>query len=75
MAPADKSPAAIKWNTRQRFQYIELMAFYTGVVSRSDIARTFGISDAAATKDLKRSCACTLCMALQFIKYLLKCTV
>ncbi len=53
MATADKTPADIKWNTRQRFQYIELMAFYTGVVTRSDVARTFGISDAAATKDLK----------------------
>jgi len=29
------------------------MAYYTGVVTRSDIAKTFGISDAAATKDLK----------------------
>jgi hypothetical protein len=53
MASAEKTPADIKWNTRQRFQYIELMAFYTGVVTRSDVARTFGISDAAATKDLK----------------------
>ncbi|MCW8983098.1 MAG: WYL domain-containing protein [Gammaproteobacteria bacterium] len=29
------------------------MAYYTGVVSRSNVAKTFGISDAAATKDLK----------------------
>ncbi len=43
----------IKWATRQRLQYIELMAYYTGVVARSDVARAFGISDAAATKDLK----------------------
>ena len=43
----------IKWATRQRLQYIELIAFYTGVVTRSSIARAFGISDAAATKDLK----------------------
>ena len=43
----------IKWATRQRLQYIELMAYYTGVVTRSDVARAFGISDAAATKDLK----------------------
>lgn len=42
----------LKWNTRQRLQYIEIMAFYTGVVSRGDVARAFGISDAAATKDL-----------------------
>jgi WYL domain len=43
----------IKWATRQRLQYIELRAFYTGVVTRSDVARAFAISDAAATKDLK----------------------
>jgi len=43
----------IKWGTRQRLQYIEVMAYYTGVVTRSDVARAFGISDAAATKDLK----------------------
>ncbi|TNG02964.1 MAG: WYL domain-containing protein [Gammaproteobacteria bacterium] len=43
----------IKWNTRQRFQYIELMAYYTGVISRSDLTKTFGLSDAAATKNLK----------------------
>ncbi len=34
-------------------QYIELMAYYTGVIARSDLTRAFGISDAAATKDLK----------------------
>ena len=43
----------IKWATRQRLQYIELMAYYTGIVTRSDIVRAFAISDAAATKDLK----------------------
>ena len=43
----------IKWATRQRLQYIELMAYYTGVVTRSEVAKAFGISDAAATKDLK----------------------
>ena len=43
----------IKWATRQRLQYIELMAYYTGIVTRSDVARAFGLSDAAATKDLK----------------------
>ena len=42
----------LKWANRQRLQYIEIMAFYTGVVSRSDVARTFGLSDAAATKDI-----------------------
>ena len=44
----------IKRGTRQRLQYIEVMAYYTGVVSRSDLTRTFGISDAAATKTLKQ---------------------
>ena len=43
----------IKWATRRRLQYIELMAYYAGVITRSDVARAFGISDAAATKDLK----------------------
>lgn len=53
MASLDKPLAEIKWSTRQRLQYIEIMAFYTGVVTRSDVAKAFGISDAAATKDLK----------------------
>ena len=44
----------LKWNTRQRLAYIETRAYYTGVVSRSDVARTFAISDPAATKDLKQ---------------------
>ncbi len=42
----------MKWSTRQRLQYIEIMAFYCGVVTRNDVVRAFGISDAAATKDL-----------------------
>ncbi len=42
----------MKWSTRQRLQYIEVMAFYCGVVTRNDVAKAFGISDAAATKDL-----------------------
>jgi hypothetical protein len=46
-------PAEIKWATRQRLQFIEIMAYYTGLISRSTLARAFGISDAAATKDLK----------------------
>ena len=53
MIPPKTMLNEIKWATRQRLQYIELMAFYTGVVTRSDIAKAFGISDAAATKDLK----------------------
>jgi hypothetical protein len=53
MFSADTVTSQIKWNTRQRMQYIEIMAYYTGVVTRTNVARTFGISDAAATKDLK----------------------
>lgn len=53
MDKSEKMLMDIKWATRQRLQYIEIMAFYTGVVTRSDVARAFGISDAAATKDLK----------------------
>lgn len=44
----------LKWNTRQRLAYIEVRAYYTGIVSRSDVARTFAMSDPAATKDLKQ---------------------
>ena len=53
MALSDKYFKDIKWATRQRLQYIEVMAYYAGVVTRSEVARAFGISDAAATKDLK----------------------
>ena len=53
MASTFKTASDIKRNTRQRLQYIEIMAFYTGVVTRSDVAKSFGISDPAATKDLK----------------------
>ena len=49
----DQSVNGIKRATQQRLQYIELMTYYTGVVTRSDVAKAFGISDAAATKDLK----------------------
>jgi hypothetical protein len=53
MIPKEKMRLDLKWSTRQRLQYIEVMAWYTGVVSRSDVARAFGLSDPAATKDLK----------------------
>ncbi len=52
MAADDTILAELKWATRQRLQYIEIMAFYCGVVARADVARAFGISDPAATKDL-----------------------
>ena len=53
MIPKEKMRLDVKWATRQRLQYIEIMAWYTGVVTRSDVARAFGQSDPAATKDLK----------------------
>ena len=53
MVLKEKMRLDVKWATRQRLQYIEIMAFYAGLVTRSDVAKAFGISDAAATKDLK----------------------
>ncbi len=53
MDKSAKLPNEIKWSARQRLQFIEIMAFYTGIISRSALARAFGISDPAATKDLK----------------------
>jgi hypothetical protein len=53
MISKEKMRLDVKWATRQRLQYIEVMAWYTGVVTRSDVARAFGLSDPAATKDLK----------------------
>jgi len=50
-----RSPeTTLKWATRQRLAYIETKAYYTGIVSRSDVAKTFAMSDPAATKDLKQ---------------------
>lgn len=53
MIAKEKMRLDLKWATRQRLQYIELMAWYAGVVTRGDVARAFGLSDPAATKDLK----------------------
>jgi hypothetical protein len=53
MVSREKMRLDLKWATRQRLQYIEVMAFYAGVVTRSDVAKAFGMSDPAATKDLK----------------------
>ncbi|MCL5061170.1 MAG: WYL domain-containing protein [Candidatus Thermoplasmatota archaeon] len=53
MIPKEKMRLDVKWATRQRLQYIEIMAWYAGVVTRSDVARAFSLSDPAATKDLK----------------------
>ena len=53
MPPKETMRLDVKWATQQRLHYIEVMAWYTGVVTRSDVARAFGLSDPAATKDLK----------------------
>ena len=53
MITKEKMRLDLKWATRQRLQYIEVKAWYTGVVTRSDVAHAFGLSDPAATKDLK----------------------
>jgi hypothetical protein len=53
MNQQEKMHLDVKWATRQRLEYIEIMAWYTGVITRSEVAEAFGISDAAATKDLK----------------------
>ena len=39
-------------NQRQRLNYLEFRAFFTGQISRSDLVQRFGISEAAATRDL-----------------------
>ena len=53
MADNIKMLHEIKFATRQRLQFIEVMAYYTGMISRSMLAKAYGISDPAATKDLK----------------------
>lgn len=37
---------------KERLYFLEFLAFFTGQVSRKDLTSRFGISDAAATKDL-----------------------
>ncbi len=53
MADNIKMLHEIKFATRQRLQFIEIIAYYTGTISRSMLAKAYGISDPAATKDLK----------------------
>jgi len=53
MAENVKMLHEIKFATRQRLQFIEIMAYYIGYISRSMLAKAYGISDPAATKDLK----------------------
>ena len=52
--PGNMPRPTMKRNSRQRLEYIETMAFYTAVVTRSDLVRAFGLSDPAATKILKQ---------------------
>jgi len=52
MDPQNKLIRNLKKGVLQRLQYIEIQAYYTGLVTRADVAKAFGISDAAATKDL-----------------------
>jgi hypothetical protein len=52
MDPNNKIIRNLKKGVLQRLQYIEIQAYYTGLVTRADVARAFGVSDAAATKDL-----------------------
>lgn len=39
---------------RERLNYLEFRLFFTGQVARGDLVRRFGISEAAATRDLAR---------------------
>ncbi|MBK9989831.1 MAG: WYL domain-containing protein [Verrucomicrobia bacterium] len=39
-------------NQRERLNYLEFRIFFTGQVNRSDLIQRFGISEAAATRDL-----------------------
>lgn len=39
-------------NQRERLNYLEFRAFFTGQISRADLIQRFGISEAAATRDL-----------------------
>lgn len=53
MITKDKMRLDLKWATLQRLKFIEIMSWYAGVVTRSDLAKAFGMSDPAATKDIK----------------------
>lgn len=53
MITKDKMRLDLKWAALQRLKFIEIMSWYAGVITRSDLARAFGMSDPAATKDIK----------------------
>ena len=44
--------SSLKDSKKERLFYIEYLALFTGQVSRKDLVNRFGISDAAATKDI-----------------------
>jgi len=52
MITKEKMRLDVKWATRQRLQYIEIMAWYAGVVTRSMSSAPSPVRP-AATKDLK----------------------
>lgn len=53
MITKEKMRLDLKWAALQRLKFIEIMSWYAGVVTRGDVARAFGLSDPAATKDIK----------------------
>lgn len=53
MIPKEKARHHLKWAALQRMKFIEIMSWYAGSVTRSEVARAFGLSDPAATKDIK----------------------
>lgn len=53
MISKEKMRLDLKWASLQRLKFIEVMGWYAGVITRSDVARAFGLSDPAATKDIK----------------------
>lgn len=43
---------ALTQNQRERLNYLEFRVYFTGRITRSDLMQRFGISEAAATRDL-----------------------
>ncbi|GLI96059.1 helix-turn-helix transcriptional regulator [Methylocystis echinoides] len=50
---ADESEQILKWNVRQRLEFIDFRLFWEGRVSRPDIAKLFGISVQQASGDVQ----------------------
>jgi hypothetical protein len=53
MIPKEKMRLDLKWSTLQRMKFIEIMGWYAGSIARGELARAFGLSDPAATKDIR----------------------